>query len=91
MTFRCQITKRISRPGDKLTMITTQLRRKVYTSLQRDEETNKLNTVEVGSGWEIAKELRVSEEGAAIWNASHPNGAEKIGFVFEESESETSE
>ena len=52
--FRCAITGRVSRPGDKLIKIVVGTRPKTYK--------NELDEV-IGTGSEIVKELGVSKEG----------------------------
>jgi hypothetical protein len=70
--FKCQITGKLSKPGEKLRKVVSEKREKTYFRRIRDMETGKLNTVEAGKGWEIAKELSVSEEGEKIWLETHP-------------------
>jgi hypothetical protein len=62
--FRCPITKRVTRAGDKMIRVVIEKRPKTYYSLRLNEETGKLDTIEAGKGWEIVKELGCSEEGA---------------------------
>lgn len=67
--FLCQITGKLTRPGQKVHRLVVQKRDKVYTQKIRNEETNKWEDVEVGRGWEIAKEVNASEEGRNIWES----------------------
>lgn len=66
--FKCAITGKMSRPGEKPIKIVLKTRPKVYTEVQRNEETGLLETVQIGSGWEIVSECYASAEGARIWN-----------------------
>lgn len=70
--FICPITNKCTRPGEKMRRITVETREKIYSKRVRDMETGKLNTVQVGKGFEIVKELGVSEEGEKIWYETHP-------------------
>ena len=66
--FKCAITRRQSRPGDKLHKVVVEKRDKIYTALVKNEETFQMEVVEVGRGWEIVREINVSESGLAEWN-----------------------
>jgi hypothetical protein len=68
--FVCAITKKLSRPGIKPIKLVTLTRPKTYTETRRNEDTGLIETVQIGSGFEIVKEVDVSEEGLAIWNAA---------------------
>lgn len=57
--FRCPITRKLTRPREKQFKIVLETRPKVYTKLMKDGTTEKV----IGKGWEIVKELCVSEEG----------------------------
>lgn len=72
--FYCQVTGKLSKPGEKCHKVVTQKAARVYTKMIRDEETRKMVRVEIGRGWEIVKEIDASEEGARLWNEAHPNG-----------------
>jgi hypothetical protein len=72
--YFCEITGKLSKPGQKCHKVITHIAERVYTRMVRDEETHRLVRVEVGRGFEIVKEVNASEEGMALWNASHPNG-----------------
>lgn len=76
--FYCQITKKLSKPGQKCHKVITHIAERVYTRMIRDEETWRMVRVEVGRGFEIVKEVNSSEEGLALWNASHPNGPDVV-------------
>ena len=66
--FICQVTGKISKPGEKLNRLPVVKRDKVYFKKIKNEETGKWDDVEVGRGWEIVREITVSDEGAAVWN-----------------------
>lgn len=72
--FYCEVTKRLSKPGEKCNKIVTQRALRVYTKMVRDEETRRMIKVEVGKGWEIVKEIDATDEGALIWYAQNPLG-----------------
>lgn len=65
--FKCEVTGRMSKPGDKCIKIVVERREKVYTRFFRNEETNKYEEHEVGRGWEIVKEINATEAGAKLW------------------------
>jgi hypothetical protein len=70
--FKCQVTNKITEPGEKLNRIVIKTREKVYS--QRVIEDGELITIEVGRGWEIVKEINASEEGLSIYNKMVENG-----------------
>ena len=70
--FKDQFTGKVSKPGEKLRKIVVEKREKVYHRTVRDMETGKPMVVEVGRGWEIVKELSLSEEGERLYLLSHP-------------------
>ena len=53
--------------SEKIHRITVKTREKIYTRKIKNEETNKWEDVEVGRGWEIAREVIASQEGANLW------------------------
>jgi hypothetical protein len=67
--YRCQVTGELSKPGDKMCKIVVKTRPRVYTGKVKNEETRQYEEVEVGIGWEIVRELSVSEVGLAEWNS----------------------
>jgi hypothetical protein len=66
--YRCQITGKVSKPGEKLNKVVAQTRPRVYTKWVRDEETTHWIEVEGGRGFEIVKELSLSNAGLELWN-----------------------
>jgi hypothetical protein len=70
--FLCQVTNKTSKPGEKLNRITVATRNKVYT--QKVWEDGEQVTIEVGRGWEIAKQINASEEGLRIYNQMVEDG-----------------
>jgi hypothetical protein len=66
--FKCQISQRNSKPGQKAHKITVETRQKEYFERQRSEETKMWSDVMVGRGFETVREITVSEEGLALWN-----------------------
>lgn len=77
--FYCQITGKLSKPGQKPERITVSTRPRTYTKWVRNEETNKWEEVFVATGWEIVKEVNASEEGAAMWKTWTPE--EKAAYA----------
>lgn len=67
--FYCQITGKLSKPGAKQNKVVVETRERVYTKRVRNEETREWETVEIGRGWEIVRELNASDEGVAEWAA----------------------
>jgi hypothetical protein len=65
--FKCQITGKISRPGEKLNRVVVATREKTYYRTYIDEEGNKI-TEEAARGWEIVKEANASTEGLDLYN-----------------------
>ena len=76
--FRCQVTNRMSKPGEKVNKVVLATRDRIYTAKFRNEETNQWETVEIGRGWEIVKEINACQEGVEIVNAMTP--AERAAF-----------
>jgi hypothetical protein len=66
--FYCQVTGKLSKSGETQNKIVVQTRERVYTRKFRNEDTGKLEDVEVGRGWEIVREINASEEGVQVWN-----------------------
>lgn len=65
--FRCAITGKMSRPGEKVNKIITESRNKIYYGWFRNEETGRFEQHEVGHGLEIVAEVNASEEGLRLW------------------------
>ena len=74
--YRCAITKRMSRSGEKLNRLVVETRPKAYFGWVYNEEFDKWDWVQVGSGFETVKEINVSEAGLKIWNEAHKNDGE---------------
>lgn len=66
--YRCQVTGKLSKYGEKLNKIVVAKRPRDYTKWVREEESNKWSEVWVAKGWEIVRELNVSTEGEALWS-----------------------
>jgi hypothetical protein len=77
--FYCQVTKRQSKPLEKVNKLVVATREKTYFQKFRNEETGKLEDVEVGRGWEIVKEINACDEGARLFNAMTPE--ERASFT----------
>jgi len=71
--FKCQITGRMSRPGEKVNKIVTATRNKIYYGWFRNEETGRFEQHEVGRGSEIVSEVNATEEGVRVWTQMQSN------------------
>ena len=69
--FFCEVTKKLSKPGEKCRKIVVEKREKTYSKRFRDMETGKIQTVECSKGWEIVKEISATEAGEKLWMAAH--------------------
>jgi hypothetical protein len=69
MSYRCQITGKVSQCGEKLHKVVVATRPKNYTKWIRDEESHAPKWIEIpcSTGHEIVKELNCSAEGEALW------------------------
>lgn len=67
--FRCEVTGKMSKSGDKLHKVVVATRQREYKEWVYNEETRRSEELVVGHGWEIVRELNASEEGEAAWNA----------------------
>ncbi len=56
--FKCDITGKFSHPGEKCNKVIAEVRERVYVNSEG---------VEVGRGFEIVKELKVTDAGLAVW------------------------
>lgn len=70
--FLCQISYKMSKPGEKCHKVVIEKREKVYFQHFRNEETGKWEEREVGRGWEIVKEINCTDTGLAMWKQQHP-------------------
>lgn len=66
--FYCQITGKLSQPGEKVNRITIETRPREYFEERYDEETDSYQLQLVGRGFEIVKEVFATKEGLALWN-----------------------
>lgn len=73
--FRCAITGRLSRPGDKPNKIITKTRVKEYFESRYNEDTDRYENVKVGTGWEIVEEVLATDEGLRVWKELTKNVA----------------
>lgn len=71
--FKCFVTKRMSKPGDKPFKVVIEKRNRVYTKRVKDDNGN-VSEVLVARGNEIVKEVLMSKEGYDIWMSKNPNG-----------------
>jgi hypothetical protein len=61
--FRCAVTGKLSKAGEKCNKIVVERREKLY---KRDGEV-------VARGWEIVREISVTEEGLKQYNQVNPH------------------
>ena len=76
--FICEITGRVTKSGEKMNRVPIVKRDRVYFKKLKNEDTGKWDEVEVGRGWEIVKEISVSEEGLAKWQAMSDQQKENL-------------
>lgn len=62
--YKCQITGRTSRPGEKLNRIAIVSRNRQYKQFDQETEEEWLS-----HGVEIVKEINVNDEGEKLWNS----------------------
>lgn len=65
--FRCAITKKMSKPGEKANKIVTATRDRIYYGWFRNEETGEVEHLEIGRGFEIVSEVNATDEGMRVW------------------------
>ena len=70
--FRCEVTGKMSKQGEKLHKVVVSTRQREYKEWVYNEDTRRSEELVVGHGWEIVRELNASEEGEAVWNAMTP-------------------
>jgi hypothetical protein len=71
--FRCEVTGKMSKSGEKLHKVVVATRNREYKEWVYNEDTRRSEELVVGHGWEIVRELNASEEGEATWNAMTPD------------------
>jgi len=71
--YKCIITGKMSRSGEKMNKIVVATRSRVYKETFRNEDTREWETVDVGYGWEIVKEITASDSGVKLWNSMTPD------------------
>lgn len=62
--YKCEVTNRTSRPGEKLNRIAIVTRSKQYKHFDRETEEEWFS-----HGFETVKEINANEEGAQLWNS----------------------
>jgi hypothetical protein len=67
--FKCDITGRMSAPGEKCHKIVVETREKTYYEEIYNDEIRSWQKVVVGKGREIVKELNTTEDGFRTWTA----------------------
>lgn len=66
--YKCAITGKFSKPGEKVNRIVTKTRPKDYYEQRYNEETDRYENILVGKGWEIVEEVFATDEGLKVWN-----------------------
>lgn len=69
--FRCYVTKKLSKLGEKPIKVVIEKRERIYTRRFRDDEGEIVEEM-VGRGWEIVKEVMMTKEGYDRYLASLP-------------------
>jgi hypothetical protein len=71
MSYKCQITGRQSKLGEKLNRIVVETRIKTYTKWVRDEESRipKWTEVFAATGHETVRELNACQSGLELWES----------------------
>lgn len=65
--FKCAISGKMSKPGEKVNRIVLETRIKEYMGERYDEDTDQYNLVVVGRGYETVKEVFATKEGYELW------------------------
>jgi hypothetical protein len=78
MSYRCEITGKISKAHAPLHKVIAITREKVYTKMVKNEETREWHSVECSHGYEPVRELSLSLEGLEIWNNWKPSQREEF-------------
>jgi hypothetical protein len=70
--FRCQVTNKISKRGEKCNKIVVATRDRIYTEMiwEDDQQVE----IEVARGWEIVKEVNASDEGVKLYEQMVQDG-----------------
>lgn len=71
--FRCEVTNKLSAPGEKINRIVVKKRPREYFEMRLNEETERYEEVRVGIGWEIEKEIIATDEGVRVWKSRNPD------------------
>ena len=66
--YRCYVTGKMSKPGEKVNKLVIKTRPRTYWGSFQNEETGNVETVEIGHGSEIVREVNVTDEGMRMWN-----------------------
>lgn len=72
--FKCFVTKKDSKLGEKPIKVVIEKRLRAYNRRWKDEDGNIHDEI-VSKGHEIVREVMMSKEGFDIWNEKFPNGA----------------
>ena len=70
--FRCAITGKNSKLGEKMNHLVVKTRAKIYS--QRVWEDGELMDIEIGTGYETVKEIAVTLEGLKLYEQMVANG-----------------
>lgn len=75
--YKCMVTNRNSRLGEKMNRIVVETRQKTYT--QKIWEDGELVEIEIGRGFEIVKEISATDAGLNLWRSWSDD--EKAAFL----------
>lgn len=73
--YKCMVTGKTSKPGEKMNRIVIATRDKVYT--QKIWEDGELVEIEIGRGYETVKEIAATDEGLKLYNQMVIDGTVK--------------
>lgn len=67
--FKCEVTGKMSNPGEKCNKIVTGTREKIYYKTIKNEETLQWEEIVQGIGWEIVSSINATDAGVKVWQA----------------------
>jgi hypothetical protein len=76
--FKCQVTGKMSKSGETCHKLVAVTRGRIYYRNVFNEDTNEWEPVEIGRGWEIAREINATAEGVALFEQMSPEDRELL-------------
>lgn len=70
--FKCQVTGKTSKRGEKCNKIVVKTRDRVYTEMVWEDDQQV--EIEVARGWEIVKEINATDEGVRLYEQMVEDG-----------------